>query len=278
MRRISLLSLAVCAVLGAQTAPAAHAATLTNTFERPAGGSAYTRAEWARDGFSSTFDVGMGNRTMIDTSVKRSGGKSLRLFYPAGKISPENSGASADLAVPKAREYWLRQWVRFSPDFSWGGTEFGGKIGLGLAGGKRCSGGQACDGYNGFTVRFAWGRDGKAILYFYHMGKTGQYGDSFQLSPGGSGYAYPRGQWIELKMRVRVNTVSGSTANANGEVQTWVNGTPAGTRTGLQFVRNADQINFAYFSSFFGGATQSFAPTRNSYIWYDDVRVQTSPI
>ncbi|MDT7782349.1 MAG: hypothetical protein QOF58_768, partial [Pseudonocardiales bacterium] len=82
MRRIPLLSLAVCAVLGAQTAPAAQAATLTNTFERPAAGSAYTRAEWAKDGFASTFDVGMAARTMIDTSVKRSGAKSLRLFYP----------------------------------------------------------------------------------------------------------------------------------------------------------------------------------------------------
>lgn len=42
------MSLAACAVMGAQTAPAAHAATLTNTFERPSGGSAYTRAEWAK--------------------------------------------------------------------------------------------------------------------------------------------------------------------------------------------------------------------------------------
>lgn len=40
---------------------------------------------------------------MVDTSVKRSGGKSVRVFHLADKIDPENSGASADHSVPKAR-------------------------------------------------------------------------------------------------------------------------------------------------------------------------------
>jgi hypothetical protein len=279
MKRISLLALGISAVLVIPTAPAARAAALTNTFERSAAGSAYTKAEWSKDGWNASFDVGMSNRTMIDTSTKRSGTKSLRVFYPKGQINPESSGASSDFRVPKAREYWLRQWIRFSSDFSWGTTEFGGKIGLGLAGGARCSGGIPCDGYNGFTSRFIWGRDGKASIYYYHMGHTGQYGDYMELKPGGGGtYYWPRGQWIEIKQRVKVNTVSGGNAVSNGEIETWVNGQNAGLRTGLQFVRNGDLVDTAYFSSFFGGNTYTFAPTRDSYIWYDDVRASTTPI
>ena len=65
-------------------------------------------------------------------------------------------------------------------------------------------------------------------------------------------------------------------ANANGEIEVFYNGRPAGTRTGLRFVRNADVVDKAYFSSFFGGATTEFAPTNDSWIWYDTLKVSTN--
>jgi hypothetical protein len=40
-------------------------------------------------------------------------------------------------------------------------------------------------------------------------------------------------------------------------------------------VRNGDLVDKAYFSSFAGGATASFAPRNDSYIYYDDIKVST---
>ncbi len=275
-----MLVLSTCAALVATTVvtPAAMAASLNNTFERPTAGSAYPRAQWAADGWNAPWDLGLSGRTVIDSSVKRSGSKSLRVTYPVRQIGPENSGASAPFAIPRAQEYYVAQWVRFSPDFSWGTTQYAGKIGVGLGAGASCSGGVPCDGYNGFTSRFIWRGGGKAAIYFYSMDHTGQYGDYRDLEVGGSTVYYPRGQWVEIVQRVRVNTVTNGNANPDGEIQVWYNGQSAALVTGLKFVRNGDLIDRAYLSSFHGGAEASFAPTNTSHIWYDDLRVNTSPV
>ncbi len=89
----------------------------------------------------------------------------------------------------------------------------------------------------------------------------------------GSDIYYPRGTWINLVQRFKVNTVTNGNANADGEIQIWYNGVSAAQITGLRFVRNSELIDKAYFSSFFGGATSEFAPANDSYIWYDDLKV-----
>lgn len=244
---------------------------------RPEQGSAYDLGQWSQDGWSAPWQEGMSTRTWIDGyNFNHSGGKSLRVFYPKGKIGPADSGAQAPLQLTPGREYYLSYWVRFSSDFSWGTTEYAGKVGIGLAGGASCSGGQVCDGYNGFSSRMIWRSGGKAAIYYYHMGHEGQYGDYVDLkNASGTVINYPRGQWINLVQRLKVNTVSGGSANPDGEIDIWYNGTQAATIRGLRLVRNADLVDRAYFSSFFGGATTSFAPTNDSYIWYDDLKVST---
>ena len=264
--------------LGAVAWPANAATNLRyDTFERPARGSAYTLSQWAQDGWVAPWELGMGNRTWVDGyNFNHSGGQSLRVFYPKGKIGPEDSGAQAPLQLSKAREYYLSYWVRFSSDFSFGTTEFAGKVGLGLAGGASCSGGQVCDGTNGFSSRFIWRSGGKAAIYYYSMGHEGQYGDFQDLkNPAGQLLYFPRGGWVNVAQRVKVNSVSGGTANADGEIDVWFNGTPAASIRNLRFVTNADQVDKAYFSSFAGGGTLEFAPTNDSWIWYDDLKVST---
>ncbi|MEU6786841.1 carbohydrate-binding protein [Nonomuraea angiospora] len=256
----------------------ALAAPRVNTFERPAAGSAYTLSQWAADGWNAPWEEGMSTRTWIDgVNFNHSGGKSLRVFYPKGKIGPADSGAQAPLALTPAREYYLSYWARYSSDFSWGSTEFAGKLGLGLAGGAACSGGQVCDGYNGFSSRMIWRRNnGQAAIYYYHMGHSGQYGDYAVLKRNGADILYPRGEWFNVVQRLKVNTVTNGNANPDGEIEIFYNGVSAATVTGLRFVRNGDLIDRAYFSSFFGGATTDFAPANDSWIWYDDLKVSTN--
>jgi hypothetical protein len=245
------------------------------TFERPATGASYDLGQWAQDGWAAPWELGMSTRTRIDDSQRHSGGKSLRVLYPAGRIGPAESGAQAPFRLTPGREYYVSQWVRFSPDFSWGTTEFAGKVGIGLAGGASCSGGQACTGYNGFSSRYIWRSNGRAAIYYYHMGHAGQYGDFVNLHANGSDIFWPRGQWVNVVQRLRVNTVTNGEANADGAIEIWHNGARAAVITGLRFVRNGDLVDKAYFSSFAGGATASFAPRNDSYIYYDDIKVST---
>jgi hypothetical protein len=258
------------------SAAAAASAPRANGFERPAAGAAYPLSGWANDGWTADWEVGMDERARIDTQHKHSGSKSLRVFYPKGQIDPAKSGISAPFNLTPGREYYVSQWVRFSPDFSFGTTQSGGKLGVGLGGGKACSGGEPCNGYNGFTSRLIWKSFGKAAVYYYSMDHKSQYGDYAQLEVNGAEVSWPRGQWINVVQRVRVNTVSNGNANPDGEIQVWYNGAPAATVSGLRFVRNGDLVDRAYFSSFFGGATTEFAPANDSWIWYDDLKVSTN--
>lgn len=258
-------------------APRTAAAYQHNDFERPAAGNPYPVDAWAADGWHAPWALGMDNRALIDDGTPaHSGDKSLRVHYPKGKVGPEDSGAQAPFELGKNREYYLSYWVKFSDDFSWGTTQYAGKVGAGLAGGASCSGGQVCDGTNGFSSRLIWRlNNGQAAVYYYSMGHEGEYGDYAVLKKDGADIHWPKGSWVNIVQRVKVNTVSGGTANPDGEIEVFYNGASAAKVTGLRFVTNDDQVDKAYFSSFAGGATTEFAPANDSYIWYDDLKVST---
>jgi hypothetical protein len=248
-------------------------------FEGIADETVFTRntgtSSWVGQGFTvpwvNGFDV---NRGYIDNAFAKNGTNSLRIFYPTGQYGPPNSGAQAPLMVTPAPQYYMSYWVRFSSDFSWGNTSQGGKL-PGLGGGGRCSGCAVCTGSNGFTARLMWRPGGRLVLYLYHLDKVNPpCGDdlTLQLSAGVDYYA-PRGQWIQITQRVKVNTGT----NHDGEVQVWVNEQPALLVTGLQFVSNGDQVDNLYFSTFHGGSTAAWSPTVDSYTWFDDIKISTNP-
>jgi hypothetical protein len=248
-----------------------------NTFERPAAGTAYTLDEWEKDGWYASSARGLEERAVIDDSVPaHGGGQSLRVLYPEGRIGAQESGGLAPFQLSPAREYYLSFWARLGEDFSWGTTSFGGKLGFGLAGGAGCSGGDVCTGENGYSSRVVWRRDGKAELYYYHMDKAGEFGDSEPLVADGSAVHLPRGEWVHIAQRVRVNTVTDGRAEPDGEIEVFYNGEPAALVTGLRLVTDDDLVDKAYLSTFFGGSTEGFAPAHDSYAWYDDLKVSTS--
>lgn len=255
----------------------ATAALKGNGFERPEAGSSYTLAAWAQDGWTAPWSLG-DNRTLIDnTTPAHSGAKSLRVLYPAGMIGPKASGAQAPFQLDSAPEYYLSMWIRFANDFSWGTTQYSGKVGIGLAGGRSCSGGQVCTGLNGFSSRFIWHRQtGDAALYYYHMDHEATYGDYIELRQGSTNIRWPRGQWVNVAQRVKVNSVTNGQANRDGEIEVFFNGQLAGNVSGLRFVTNGDKVDRAYLASFAGGATPSFAPAVDSYVWFDDIKVSTN--
>lgn len=272
MRRALALIIVGMLVLGSISATAAP---LEHSFESGNAGQSYGLNDWAMSDWNSPWMLG-DERSQIDDEISHYGYKSLRIFYPKGEFGPENSGYLAPFQLESADEYYLSFWARFSEEFSWGGARSEGKLGIGLAGGASCSGGQTCTGDNGFSSRLIWRENGQAALYYYSMDKTGPYGDkAYLINSDGSPVYYPRGEWFNIVQRLKVNTVTNGQANADGEIEIWYNGQAAAKVSGLRFVSNTDKVDKAYFASFYGGGTADYAPSRDSYIWYDDIKVSS---
>lgn len=243
-------------------------------FETDEPGTNYTGTEWETNGFSNIPWIQGSERAIVTADHSHNGEESLQVLYPKGGVGPQETGHQAPCGLIPADEYYVSYWLRFSENFSWGSGNKGGKL-PGLSANERCSGGQTCDGTNGFTARFMWRENGRAVLYLYHMNKIGKYGDDYDLINAKKEKSYfPRREWINLIERVKINTGN----NKDGEVQIWYNGEEVLNIKELQFVSNGDKIDAFYFSSFHGGADKSWSPENDCYIYFDDIVVSRDSI
>jgi len=243
-------------------------------FETDTTGTEYQGETWESKGFVTVSWTQGAQRTAVVETLAHSGEKSLQVYYPQGKYGPQETGHQAPCGLTPMKEYYISYWLRFSNDFSWGTANEGGKL-PGLSGGKKCSGGETCDGTNGFTARFMWRKDGIAVLYLYHMDKPDTYGEDFPLINARNDTMYfTKGQWINIVEWMKVN----SGTNKDGEVQVWFNGTGVLNLDSLQFVTNGDMVDAFYFSTFHGGNDTSWSPQNDCYIWFDDIVVTTDRI
>ncbi len=234
--------------------------------------TSYDEETWKSKGFINVSWTQGSERTSVVETYSHSGTKSLQVYYPKEKFGPAETGHQAPCELLPEQEYYVSYWLRFSDDFSWGTTNEGGKL-PGLGAGDLCSGGQTCNGTNGFTARFMWRKNGKAVLYLYHMDKPGKYGEDFELITSNNDTMYfPKNEWVNLTERVKIN----SGKNKDGEVQVWFNGKEVLNIGNLQFVSNGDMVDVFYFSTFHGGNDISWSPQNDCYIWYDDIVVSIS--
>jgi len=256
-------------LIGISFGNAAQADDYSIDFERQGPAAGFEKSDWLAYDVDDVAWVGGEERASIDPDVAHGGHQSLRIFFPKSAVGPSQGGHQAAIRLTPADEYTLSYWLRFSADFSWGGTDKGGKL-PGLAQGDNCSGGMICDGSNGFTARYMWRDDGAAVLYLYHMDRPGKWGDDVVLrSPAGEALFFEPDTWIHLKQRVRINTDN----QANGEVQIWFNGVEALSLSGLRFVNDGSKVDTFYISTFHGGNSPGWGPLNDSNIWIDDIRI-----
>ncbi len=247
-------------------------------FEQHRAGTKYNKSAQEKD-----WDVvwskesWMNNYAFITDSEAHSGNKSLKITHRPDA----RTGGNALWKLPAEKEYYLSYWVKFEDDFDFEGTEYGtGKLpGLGGAGGL-CVGGTngsaICDGNNGFSARYFWREDGRAVLNLKHMDKpaTSKWNPDLRLidSNGKDKYFQP-GQWHNLIQRVKINDGS----QANGEVDVWMDGEQVLSVQGYRFVTNNKGIDNLYFNTFHGGANdRRWWPERTVYSYWDDFVVSTS--
>lgn len=240
-------------------------------FESAEAGKPYMLDNWKAEGVNTgSWDNGLKDRTMIDSSYSVSGRKSLRVEYTKGGVGPSETGAQVELKFTPSNEAYMSYWMRFSDNFSFGTTSKGGKL-PGLSGGANCSGGDNCDGTNGFSARFMWRGEGQIVLYLYHMDKPDKYGEDHPLKyADGSNVIFERGTWHHIEERVKINSAGNL---YDGEVQAWVDGKEVLSLKGLRFTNNGDKVDKLYFSTFHGGNDETWVPTETCHIWYDDIRI-----
>lgn len=243
-------------------------------FETQSVGTAYVRSYWQADGFrTASWDQGLETRTMIDNSTSVSGTKSLRVTYPANTYGPDINGFQLPLLVDPVDELYMSYWICFSENFTWGTTNYGGKV-PGIAGGNNCSGGEYCVGTNGFSCRFMWRTGGKIGLYLYDMTKECYYGEDHELlHKDGTNVYFVPGQWLHIAERVKINS---SSTSSDGEIEVWVNGEQVLYLQNRKFVTNDDKCDKLYLSSFHGGDDDTWCPLETCYIWYDDIKISTN--
>ncbi len=240
-------------------------------FENHNDGTKYNQSAQNRDWNVNWVNKGqMDNYAVITDDEVHSGDKALRITYRPDA----RTGGGAAWKLPSEKEYYLSYWVKFENGFDFDGDKHsGGKL-PGLAGaGGYCSGGETCNGNNGFSSRYMWRENGRAQLYLYHMDKPGKFGEEFWLfDSDGDDVYFERGKWHNLVQRVRINDGNQS----NGEVDVWMNGEQVLEIDDLKMVTNNKGIDALMFSTFHGGGKSTeWWPDYEVHSYFDDFVVST---
>jgi hypothetical protein len=148
---------------------------------------------------------------------------------------------------------FLRYYLRFPKDFDF---VKGGKL-PGFYGGTEVSGGRTPDGTNGFSTRFMWRTDGQGEVYTY-MPSSPKFGTSL----GRGSWKFSRDKWQCIEQELVLNTPGRS----DGVVRVWLDGQPVYANEGLALRTVASlRIEGVFFSTFFGGGDESWAPPADTY-------------
>ena len=238
-------------------------AQLTEVFFDNHSEGPYNSALMEQDFNSVDVYNGPGGRFNILSDTDNNTNKFLRVTYPEGRVGATNSGGQFITHLTPNDEYFLDYYIRFDDNFDF---QLGGKI-PGLSGGRSNTGGNRPTG-DGWSARFMWREEGKAVVYLYHMDQPTNYGHDINLNR-----SFKRGQWHRLTQRIKVN--SGN--NNDGILQVWFDGELVILRNDIRYRNNnRAPVDHFYFSTFFGGNTPEWAPDITSTISYDNIRLSTN--
>jgi hypothetical protein len=198
-------------------------------------------------------------------------GRSLRVHYPQGGVGPGEGGAQWQLVFPAGyAELYCAYRLRFADGFDF---VKGGKL-PGLAGGAANTGGDKPTGSDGWSARNMWREDGAIVQYTYHVDQPTQYGEDMPWDIGGQRH-FVAGQWHRVEHRVVMNTPGVH----DGVIEGWLDGERVFTREGLLF-RDVDgfAVDLFYFSTFFGGSGDDWAPSKPEHVDFDEFIIAAVPI
>jgi hypothetical protein len=195
----------------------------------------------------------------------------LRVTYVAAKFGPGEGGVQFKLPFGKSYdELFFAYRVRFGAGFTF---VKGGKL-PGLVGGSSPTG--CSPKPDGFSARNMWRAGGALVQYVYWPNQPDTCGDDLPYALDGQPRLLTPGTWQTIEHRVKIS----SPGAADGALEAWVDGTRCLSDT-ARLWRAADAsyaIDTLYFSTFFGGSDETWAPSAAQIADFDDFIVSTRPI
>lgn len=216
--------------------------------------------------FTSSYRQGTNDARVSDPS--KLGSKSLQVQIPEGEhygmaamFDPVEAGA----VDTELTEMYAGYWVRFSSDFDGGkyASKLPGPVNVEPGGAK---GGEPATGQNGWSARGGFsdaGSDGIDLGYYvYHMDASGDYGDFWTAE------TVPRGKWLKVHQYIKLNTVSGGSANRDGQLKMWIDDELRIDKSGLRFTDDLSLGCNYWFDIYYGGPDTP--PTNDHAICFDN--------
>jgi hypothetical protein len=202
------------------------------------------------------------DRYAVKEYFERDGETWVRVIYPEGGVS---KGFKFSTDFGSYESMYLEYKVRFADDFDW---VLGGKL-PGLAGGE-VTAGQTPTGEDGWLVRFMWLQDGQGIIYAYHPDMPGKWGENIHFD----GAQFQKGVVQTLGLEVVMNTPGQN----DGIIRAWLDGVLVVEETGMRF-RDIPElaIDGMAFSTFFGGNTADWAPSKDEVAEFGDIKIYEAP-
>jgi hypothetical protein len=210
-----------------------------------------------------------------DPDPSGSQGHVMRAFYAANTVSNKNSsGFYFRKKIGSHEELYFAYDVYFEDD-----AEFtkGGKLpGLGIAD-YFSSAGTRPDGTDRWTGGLTWKAGGKIGNYVYHANQPGSYGEIFLWDDGVDGQAYfKKGEWNRVEIYYKMNTPG----VLDGRLKGWLNGKLAlDTNEPMYRMPGGEHLTIGAIAmaTMYGG-DESYAPTTDQHIYFDNFVVSTQPI
>lgn len=173
------------------------------------------------------------------------------------------------------RTYRISQSVFLEPGWEWGGDTYqGGKLGFGFGGGTAPSGGIIDPA--GFTARIMWrghylgggeyDGTGRLVIYSYAADRPDALGEDYRIGE----FSVPIGEWFNIVFEVEANS---SITESDGSARAWINGELLLDENDIAWQLAGDRpiIDTLYYSSFYGGASRGWAPSKPTYLKIKDV-------
>ena len=238
-----------------------------NNFDDDSFGVYADVADWNDPVWANGLDEG---RAEIVEDRQIEANRFLRIHYPEGGFGPQASGAQWKASLRGSHEeLYLSYRVRFGEGF-----EFvrGGKL-PGLIGGTAPTG--CREDQNGFSARGMWRAQGTSYQYVYWPGKPERCGDNYMYELESEPFVFEPGVWHRIEHHIKMNTPGFEDglleASVDGQIVLYVD----------DFLYRVSGQSYGidglYFSTFFGGSSSSWAPTRNEEIDFDEFIICTGP-